>query len=446
MGSFFITSGKKMSSVLWVIVFMTFSLLRCTTEKKTPPNIVIILVDDLGEKDLGCYGQQVIETPNIDRLAQAGAKWTNAYSACPVCSPSRVAILTGRNPARVHFTGHITRIGKHRYPENARIIPPDDLMDIPLEEVILPEALKPLGYQTISIGKWHVGREGFWPTDMGFDANIAGWTHGMPPSHFYPYENPAEPWNASIPTLKGGSEGEYLTDRLTDEAIGFIPKHKDNPFLLYLSHYAVHTPMQAPQHLIAKYDSLTEGTQIDPVYAAMVESVDSNMGKLLDVLDELELSENTAVILASDNGGLMDVTDNAPYRMGKGHLYEGGIRVPFLIKWPSEISGGIVLNNPTISTDIFSTVLDIAGIDFRDDRTLDGRSLLDDVAGVTHNNDLFWYYPHYAPHTNRPGAAVRSGKYKLIQFYDPPVMELFDLEKDIEEKINLVNALPDTTA
>lgn len=424
--------------------FLVFLCCSCTSQQGDLPNIIIILVDDLGERDLGCYGQKFIETPHIDQLAKDGAKWNNAYSSCPVCSPSRVAILTGKNPARVHFTGHITRIGRHRYPENARIIPPDDLMDIPLEETILPEALKPLGYTSISIGKWHVGREGFWPIDMGFNKNIAGWTHGMPPSHFYPYQNPEEPWNASIPTLKGGKEGEYLTDRLTEEAIKFITENKNNPFLLYLSHYAVHTPMQAPKHLIDKYEKIVAGSKINPVYAAMVESVDLNVGKLLSAVDKLNLTENTAIILASDNGGLMTVTDNSPYKLGKGHLYEGGIRVPFLIKWPKTIRGGIEVAKPTISTDIFSTVLDIAGIDLEKHGTLDGRSVLHDLQGGNENEDLFWYYPHYAPQTNRPGAAIRSGKYKLIQFYDPPEIELYDLENDLGETTNLIDARPET--
>ncbi len=432
------------------ICFFTGSVIlsSCADEKQDQPNFLILLIDDLGAMDIGCYGQEYIETPNIDRLASQGMRWTNAYSSCPVCSPTRVALLTGKNQARVHFTGHITRIGRHRHPENSRIIPPDDLMDIPLDEVILPEALKPAGYQTISIGKWHVGREGYWPVDQGFDENVAGWTHGMPPSHFYPYENPDQPWNASIPTLEAGEPGEYLTDRLTDEAIEFIKRNQDEPFLLYLSHYAVHTPLQAPEHLVEKYKDIVQGTSIDPVYAAMVESVDQNTGRLLDLLDELGLSENTVVIFASDNGALEPVTDNSPFRRGKGHLYEGGLRVPFIMRWPGHIEQGSVSENPTISPDIYATIVDIAGTGAKPGSPLDGRSLVADFNGESPDTtiELFWYYPHYAPQGNKPGAAIRSGKYKLIEFYDPAGVELYNLENDIGETLDLSDSLPDVKA
>ena len=238
--------GRHLPFLVLYLAFL-IGVVSCTTNKeKSLPNFVILLIDDLGAMDVGCYGQKYIESPNIDRLASEGMRWRNAYSSCPVCSPTRVAILTGRNPARVHFTGHITAIGRHRYPENGRIIPPQDLMHIPLEETTLAEALKPLGYTSASIGKWHVGEEGYWPLDQGFDINIGGWTHGSPPSHFYPYKDPNKEWNPSIPTLSGGTEGEYLTDRLTDEAMAFIKANKDRPFLVYLPYYAVHTPLEAP--------------------------------------------------------------------------------------------------------------------------------------------------------------------------------------------------------
>jgi arylsulfatase A-like enzyme len=318
-------------------------------------------------------------------------------------------------------------------------------MDIPLEEVILPEVLKPAGYRTISIGKWHVGREGYWPVDQGFDENVGGWTHGMPPSHFYPYTNPDEPWNAAIPTLEGGEPGEYLTDRLTDEAIRFIRRNKDEPFLVYLSHYAVHTPLQAPEDLIEKYRKKTEGTGIDPVYAAMVESVDKNTGRLLEVLDELDLSKNTIVIFTSDNGALERVTDNSPFRHGKGHLYEGGLRVPFIMRWPGHIEPGSLSENPVISHDIYATISDVAGPGAIPGRPIDGRSLLSDFRDGIQDNiiNLYWYYPHYAPQGNKPGAAIRSGNYKLIEFYDPVSVELYDLGIDIGETRDLADSLPE---
>jgi arylsulfatase A-like enzyme len=409
------------------------------------PNFIIILVDDLGARDIGCYGQEYISTPHIDRLADEGMKWTNAYSSCPVCSPTRVALLTGKNQARVHFTGHITSIGRHRHPENSRIIPPDDLMDIPHEEVILPEALQSAGYTSISIGKWHVGREGYWPLDQGFDDNVAGWTHGSPPDHFYPYEKPGQSWNASIPTLNGGNPGEYLTDRLTDEAVKFIRKNKNTPFLVYLSHYAVHVPLQAPDELIEKYKPIVDGTGIDPVYAAMVESVDQSIGRILLSLDELGLEDNTVVIFTSDNGAMESVTDNSPFRRGKGHLYEGGLRVPYIMKWPGHIKPGSASHNPTISSDIYATIIDIVGPTTTPGSPLDGRSLMKDFKGETAVSDfnLYWYYPHYSPQQNMPGAAIRSGDYKLIEFYDPQKIELYDLANDIGETHDLADSLPE---
>jgi arylsulfatase A-like enzyme len=436
-----------------ILKFFLYSLVAsivigCAENPRSKPNIIVILIDDLGIKDLGCYGQSLIETPEIDELAKEGMRWINAYSSCPVCSPSRVAILTGKNPARVHFTGHITAIGRHRHPDNSRILPPKDLMHIPLQEKTLAEILKPVGYVTISIGKWHVGGEGFWPKDQGFDENIAGWTHGSPPSHFYPYEAPEKEWNPSIPTLEGGQEGEYLTDRLTDEAITFIRNNQDKPFLVYLSHYAVHTPLQAPEELVNKYRPLANGT-IDPVYAAMVESMDRATGRLLDVLEELNLTDHTLVIFASDNGGLATVTDNTPYRSGKGHLYEGGVRVPLIMRWPGTIDSNSISASPTISEDIFATIAEIADIDPAGMFELDGQSLVQSFNSGKNDlpdRDLCWYYPHYGPQGNYPGAAIRSGKYKLIKFYDPVKTELYDLKSDIGEKIDISGEFPAISA
>ncbi len=406
--------GRFLKSLLPTAVCLALLLLGCQPAGERT-NFLIILIDDLGSQDLGCYGQAYISTPNIDKLAREGMRWTNAYAACPVCSPSRAALLTGKSTARVHFTGHITAIRKHRYPENGRIIPPDDLMYLPHKEMLIPEVIAHLGYQSISIGKWHVGHEGFYPTDQGFDINIAGWTNGSPPSHFYPYQSSKE-WNPSIPTLHGGKEGEYLTDRLTDEAIHFIENNANKPFLLYLSHYAVHTPLEAPAANVEKYESILKGSKIDPVYAAMVESVDTNVGRLLDRLHELELDKNTVVVFTSDNGAVEHTSDNTPFRRGKGHLYEGGIRVPLIIRWPDHISKGTISHRPTISQDIFTTLVDIAGV--KDDlkQPIDGRSLVSDFAvNKSKEIDLFWYYPHYSPQANAPGAAVRSGNFKLIQ-------------------------------
>jgi arylsulfatase A-like enzyme len=276
--------------------------------------------------------------------------------------------------------------------------------------------------------------------------NVGGWTHGSPPSHFYPYERPGSEWNASIPTLHGGQEGEYLTDRLTDEAIRFIRENRHRPFLVYLSQYAVHTPLEAPEDLIHKYEKLVENSRIDPVYAAMVERVDQNMGRILASLDELGLSENTVVIFASDNGGLEKVTDNRPYKRGKGHLYEGGIRVPFIMRWPGHITPGSVSENRTISEDIFATILDIAGPEAVAGEQMDGRSLVADFSRkkLDMQPDLHWYYPHYGIGQD-PGSVIISGDYKLIEHYDPPRVELFNLSEDISETTNLAEVLPGKT-
>ncbi|GAA5219928.1 sulfatase [Membranihabitans marinus] len=376
-------------------------------------------------------------------------KWENAYAAAPVCSPSRAAFLTGQNPARVHFTGHITAIGRHRHPENSLIIPPNDLMFIPLEEIILPELVKPSGYKTISIGKWHVGPTGYWPMDMGFDENIAGWTHGSPPSHFYPYEDENKKWNPAIPTLEGGKKGEYLSDRLTDETVNYIKRNKNNPFLIYLPYYAVHSPLQAPQDLVKKYQdkqlSSKGNSSIDPVYAAMVERLDYNIGRLMDALKKEGLEENTVVIFASDNGAVKKSSDMMGYREGKGHLYEGGIRVPFIMKWPNNIKPNTVNENRTKSEDIFATIADIVVYKSEPGHIIDGKSLRQQFLdpNVEESRDMFWYYPHYSPQGNAPGGAIISGDYKYIEFYDPVGYELYNLKLDPREENNLFSTMPE---
>lgn len=433
---------KKVIKCVVFFTMLNLGFTSCKNIEETPPNFVVILIDDLGSQDVGAYGQKYIQTPNIDNLAKQGMKWTNAYSAAPVCSPSRAALLTGKSTARVRFTGHITAIGRHRYPETGRIIPPDDLMYLPHDEILIPEAINSLGYKSISIGKWHVGHEGYYPTDQGFNENIGGWTHGSPPTHFFPYSKEST-WNPSIKNLTGGEKGEYLTDRLTDEAIDFIEKNKENPFLVYLTHYAVHTPLEAPKELVEKYKTILKGTKIDPVYAAMVESVDTNIGKLLQKIEDLKIDDNTVVIFASDNGAVAESSDNRPFRQGKGYLYEGGLRVPYIMRWPGHIEEGSVSDNLTISQDIFSTIVDIAGVQNEINYKVDGRSLVDDFRKNQKKDvELFWYYPHYSPQSKLPGAAVRSGKYKLIHYYDPEKFELYDLEKDIGETNDISEEFP----
>lgn len=428
----------------------TVGFLGSCHTSKSKPNFVFILVDDLGWMDLGCQGSTFYETPNIDRLAGEGMRFTQAYSACPVCSPTRAALLTGKSPARLQFTGHITAINRHRYPEHGRIIPPDDRMFIRLEEITIAEALKPAGYVSASIGKWHVGNEPkYWPTRQGFDVNVAGYTHGSPPSYWYPYKNREKDWNPEIPTLEGGKEGEYLTDRLTDEAIDFIRTNQKNPFLLYLPHYAVHTPLQAPKDLVEKYEHKleTDKSQKNALYAAMIENLDYNVGRVLDCLDELKLNQNTVVIFASDNGGLAGVTHNDPLRQGKGYLYEGGLRVPLIVKWPGHIAPGSICDTPVTSDDLYPTLVDMAGKGCISNDIIDGKSILPLLLQKEQweSRDLFWYYPHYSPQAKMPGAVVRSGNWKLIRHYDPDRIELFNLEKDLGEQTDLGEQMPAKT-
>ena len=407
-----------------------------------PLNVVLVLVDDLGWRDLGCQGSDLYETPRIDALAADAVRFTQAYSNCPVCSPSRAAIMTGKYPGRVGFTGHITAIGRHRHPANSAILPPEDFMDLRHEFVTIAEALQPVGYVSASIGKWHLGGESYWPLSHGFDLNIAGHTHGSPASYFFPYRKPDQAWNPDMPNLdlSASGEGEYLTERLTDEALQFIERNGDRPFFLYLSHYAVHTPLQAPERLVRKYQRkiAASGPDGNPIYAAMVESVDSSVGRILDGLEAAGIADRTAVVLASDNGGLDSVTSNAPLRAGKGHLYEGGIRVPLIVRWPGHGSPGSVVNTPVTNADLFPFIAEIGGLEPSSFDQLDGRSLSPLIdGGAWTPRDLVWYYPHYSPQARAPGAAILSGGHKLVEFYDPRRVELYRLADDIGESEDL---------
>lgn len=407
-----------------------------------PLSVVLVLVDDLGWRDLGCQGSDLYETPRIDALAADAVRFTQAYSNCPVCSPSRAALLTGQYPGRVGFTGHITAIGRHRHPANSAILPPEDFMYLRHEFLTIAEALEPAGYVSASIGKWHLGGESYWPLAHGFDLNIAGHTHGSPSSYFFPYRKADQAWNPDMPNLdlSASSEGEYLTERLTDDALHFIERNRDRPFFLYLSHYAVHTPLQAPERLVRKYRRKIAASASggNPVYAAMVESVDSSVGRILDRLEAAGIADRTAVVLASDNGGLDSVTSNAPLRAGKGHLYEGGIRVPLIVRWPGHGSPGSAVNTPVTNADLFPFIAEIGGLAASSFADLDGRSLGQLIdGGAWAPRDLVWYYPHYSPQGRAPGAAILSGGHKLVEFYDPPRVELYRLEDDLGESQDL---------
>ncbi len=437
----------KYRSILFqvIVVLLTSACNNTNSADRDPPNVVLILIDDLGWKDLGVYGSRFYETPNIDKLAAEGMRFTNAYSACPVCSPSRASILTGKNPAHLKFTGHITSIGKHRYPEDGKIIPPADRMYVDPDETMIPEILKDRGYKTASIGKWHVGdSDEYFPLQQGFDINVAGYEHGSPPTYWGPYEKDQD-WNPVIKNLDRRLAGEYLTDRLTDEAISFVEKNKNQPFFLYLAHYAVHTPLEAPDSLVKKYEEkLTHfSEQKDAVYGAMIENMDWNVGRLLDFLEKANLDNNTIVIFCSDNGGEGKVTNNFPLKNGKGFLYEGGIRIPLIVKWPGVTEAGSFSDEPVITDDLLPTIADMTGADTPTD--IDGRSLTDVLRsnGKTARDMLAWYYPHYSPQAKTPGYAIRMGDFKLIEHYDPERIELFNISQDIGEQNDLSIAMPE---
>lgn len=433
----------------WVALAATSCATGGPTASPSPFNVVLVLVDDLGWRDLGCQGSDLYETPRIDALAAEGVRFTQAYSNCPVCSPSRAALLTGQYPGRVGFTGHITAIGRHRHPDDSTILPPEDFMYLKHEFVTIAEALKTVGYVSASIGKWHLGSEPYWPLSHGFDLNIAGHTHGSPAGYFFPYRKPDQAWNPDMPNLdlSDSSEGEYLTNRLTDEALEFIERNSGRPFFLYLSHYAVHTPLQAPEQLVRKYQRKIAASKSDgnPVYAAMVDSVDASVGRILDGLNATGIADRTVVILASDNGGLDSVTSNAPLRAGKGHLYEGGIRVPLIVRWPGHSDPGSIVNTPVTNADLFPLIAEIGGLAPSSFAQLDGRSLSPLIqGGAWEPRDLVWYYPHYSPQARAPGAAILSGDHKLLEFYDPPRIELYSLKDDLGETEDLAPQQPET--
>jgi arylsulfatase A-like enzyme len=402
------------------------------------PNIVFILIDDMGWTDLHCFGSTVFETPNIDKLAAQGMKFTNAYAACTVCSPTRASILTGRYPARLHVTdwipGHVSAKDKMRVP--------DWTMFLPLDEVALPKLLKPAGFASAMMGKWHLGGPDYYPEKHGFDINIGGTDRGQPPSYFYPYK---------IATITGGKEGEYITDRLTDEAVSFIEKNKANPFFLYLAHFAVHTPIQAKKGVVEKYKAKIkpEDTQQNATYAAMVESCDDSVRRIVEKLDELKLTDKTMVVFFSDNGGLTlnNVTSNLPLRAGKGSAYEGGVRVPLIVRWPTKVRFGSVCDTPVISTDFLPTFCEAEGVKPDAGHPPDGVSLMPLLTqtGRFAPREIYWHYPHYHPGGATPYGAVRSGDDKLVEFYEDGKLELYNLKDDLGEKHDLAQSQPEKT-
>jgi arylsulfatase A-like enzyme len=407
------------------------------------PNVVLILADDLGWADLGCYGSKYHKTPNLDRFAASGLRFTEAYAACPVCSPTRASLLTGRYPQRYNLTDWLP--GRPDRPDQ-KLLRPKINQQLPLEEVTLAEALKSAGYATAHVGKWHLGGKDFEPEKQGFDLNIAGDHTGTARSYFAPFKSKD---GTFMPGLEKAPDGEYLTDRLTAEAEKFIDASRDKPFFLYLAHYAPHTPLKAKPDLVAKYKPGKHGEQGNPAYAAMLESLDEGVGRVLKKLDDLKLTERTIVVFASDNGGLatlegmtMAATFNGPLREGKGYLYEGGIRVPLMVRWPGVTKAGATSAVPVCSIDLFPTALEACGVTSA--AKPDGVSLVPLLKGGGLKREaLYWHYPHYANQGSRPGGAVRAGAYKLIEFYEDGRRELYDVTKDVSESHNLIADKPE---
>ncbi len=426
---------KKIEFITSVILFLFFgvnySVFAAVSDGKY--NVVFILADDLGGTDLGCQGSPFYKTPNIDRLAQTGMRFTQAYSACTVCSPTRASILTGQYPARLHITdwikGHIRPYAKLQVPQWT--------MYLPTNVINIARVLKSSGYTTGSIGKWHLGGREYYPDKQGFDINIGGCDKGQPPSYFSPYK---------IPTIADGHKDEYLTDREASEAVKFIERNKDKQFFLYLAHYAVHTPLMAKSDVVQKYKALRkEGSpHKNAVYAAMIESVDDSVEKVMQTLRELNLEEKTIVIFTSDNGGLLNVTTNIGLRAGKGSAYEGGVRVPLIVYWKGIIKPGSVCDVPVISADFYPTILEMLGIKSPPSHIVDGESIVPLLKGSNKlkRDAIYWHYPHYHPGGATPYSAIRQGNYKLIEFFEDSHIELYDLSKDPKEKKNIAQENP----
>ncbi len=467
---------KKPLILFLVLTGIAFVSCKDQLNNQKPPNIIFVVVDDLGWKDVGFMGSKFYDTPNIDQLASDGMVFTNAYAACAVCSPTRASILTGRYPARIGITDWIRgRYSGFEVPEDKKsptgyynnpkraLQTPKNPHWMELSEVTIAEMLKTKGYTTGHIGKWHLGPDEWLPTGQGFDVNIGGEDYGQPPIYFDPYKR----GKFYIETLPPRKEGEYLTDREGDEAVMFIRENRDKPFFLNLWHYAVHTPLQAKENYIENSKMRADTLEIDPLgpdedvggifrtgiplqgqrnptYAAMIKSVDEAMGKVLKILDSLDLRENTIIVFFSDNGGHIVSTDNAPLRMGKGYPYEGGIREPLIISIPGMTQPGSSCDVPVSSIDFFPTLLSVLEIDIPDTLIIDGRDLtplLADKKGFD-REDIFWHFPHYwwGMHV-RPYSIVRSGDWKLIKHWEGE-MELFNMKDDISETKNLADENP----
>ena len=430
---------------LSLLVF-SFILVHFSSLAEKPLNVVFFLIDDLGWMDIGANGSNYYKTPHIDQLAKEGMRFTNGYAACNVCSPTRAAIMAGKYPARLLLTQWLPSgrwDAKKNKLQEARY-----LSNLPLEEFTVAEALREGGYKTAFMGKWHLGPlPYYYPEHQGFDINVAGRDYGAPGSYWYPFEGS---WRIPTTDLKvfkespiEGKKGDYLTDRLMEEGDKFIRENSEKPFFLMMSLYAVHSPLQGKPEKVALYEKVPkEQRQGDPRYAAMVETVDDGVGRLMTALREKEIEENTLVIFTSDNGGMSKATDNSPLRANKGSNYEGGLRVPVIVKWPGVTEPGSISDEPVISTDFYPTILGATGLPKRPLQHVDGEDLSSVLKGRSKidRQSLFWHYPHYNQHPqNFPATVIRKGNWKLIEILDTGELELYNLALDVGEQNNLAD-------
>lgn len=449
------TFAGSRAAASFVLVFL-LSLVRpaaaAAARPEKPPNIILILADDLGGMDLGCYGADLHETPQLDRLAAQGMKFTRAYAAAPVCSPTRAALLTGQHPARLQLT--TWRESSQNPPRDRALLPPACRADLPRGLRTLAENLKSAGYLTAHVGKWHLGDASHFPETQGFDVHRGGNHWGAPASYFYPYRGTFDDELRYVPGLEWGKEGDYLTDRLTDEAIAVVERAKGRPFFLNLWHYAPHTPMQAKPADVEHFQRKLrpEHQHQGAVYAAMVRNLDENVGRLLRRVEALGLGRDTVVVFTSDNGGYLGkpgltVTTNAPYRSGKGSLYEGGLRIPLLFRWPGTITAGTRCEVPVTSMDLFATLMDLAKVprDLDPVQVIDGTSLVPLLANpqaTFERGPMFWHFPHYYS-TTTPVSAMMVGDWKLLEYHEDRHLELYNLARDPAEANNLALTLPE---
>lgn len=452
-------SLRKIAALSTVAAFAASCSL--TADEPKQPNVILIVADDLGWRDLSVQGSTFYESPNIDRLANSGARFTNGYASCQVCSPSRASLMTGQSPARLGITDWIGAPEEEEWDRNTAMLPPTYTHELPHERTTIAEAMKQAGYATFFAGKWHLGdRETDWPEHHGFDINKGGFDRGGPPGgYFSPYENPR---------LEDGPDGEYLPLRLGRETAQFIEDNSDKPFFATLCFYSVHGPAQTTQALWDKYREKAShqpqptermgvearapirNVQDNPIYGGMIEAMDQAVGIVLEALDAQGLTDDTIIVFTSDNGGVATgdhwATSALPLRGGKGYQWEGGIRVPYFVSYPTKIPAGTVSDQPAIGMDVYPTVLELAGLPPRPEEHADGISLASAIQGeASHDRPLFWHYPHYGNQGGDPVSIVREGDWKLLRFHETGEVQLYQLDHDIGERNDLSAIYPDLT-